>query len=156
VKLEVVEMEAEEAVAPSIVTSPLSASAVEAEDEVDPLDAFMMSNTEQLLTETRVQETEEVDPLDAFMNAQVLPQFGSTVAGDPVKQESTMANGTGNHMNGKLPTLAVSCKKGPQQRRTGAHRRIGGRMLHSSDESSSDSEEEESSEEDDAVSLSLL
>ncbi len=149
-----------EPVAPA--EAPAAAAAVD-EVEIDPLDAFMMGNTEQLVKDDRQiqqqHEDDEEDPLDAFMSEQVLPRVHTdlaSAAAPPIKREDSglvkiqpIARANQGVTGLRLPAVA---RKGQASAGKG---QVGRRRVQSSGESSSDEEEEESSEEDDAVSTDL-
>lgn len=83
-------------------------TAGQAEEEVDPLDAFMSANSagvpeqvpvaeekgkDECATEVTAADEEDVDPLDAFMNAQVIPNAVPQVKIEPVGKDTAIDNG---------------------------------------------------------------
>ena len=126
---------------------PLEAIKVSVEDEVDPLDAFMVDNSAQLVKEEQ-QPDEEIDPLDAFMTTQVLQQEKPAVAQAPAPQIKLKPDAS--WVINSRPSTIVSIKSTPVKPLVG---RRAVRRRYSSGESSSEDDKASSEEEDDAVSL---
>ena len=117
-----------------------------AEDDVDPLDAFMVDNSAQLVKE-ELQPEAEIDPLDAFMTSQVLPRAKLAVAPQiAITSQDTVIPGV-------RPVTAQGMRIAPVKP---AARRRAVRRRFSSGESSSEDDEASSEEEDDAVRVQRL
>ena len=152
------------AAAPFLPSAASAPAAADDDDEVDPLDAFMESNSVQLVkddAQLQQQQEAEVDPLDAFMATQVLPQAAASsgpaagallVRGESMASMRTGAAGPASS-RGTAAASAPAVRGKAQQRGGAKSRSQAGRRRYSSDESSSDEDDEESSEEDDAVRL---
>ena len=140
-------MEADPGVQTDAASSiPLEAIKVDVEDEVDPLDAFMVDNSAQLVKEER-QPDEEIDPLDAFMTSQVLPQEKLAVAPAPQIKSIPDASWVLNSRSNTVMSIKSTPVKLPSVGRRAVRRR------YSSGESSSEDDKASSEEEDDAVSF---